>query len=115
MMAVPESPSPDLSEAAIKAQIITYLKYNKVFCWVQSNAAIWDVTKHTFRRHNSNMKRGVADILGIYNGRMLAIEVKSKTGRLSQHQVEFLEDVNRHGGIAFVARSIDDVIRYLNR
>lgn len=59
---------------------------------------------------SQHSKRGVSDILGIYSNRLLAIEVKSKTGRLTRWQTIFLDDVKRNGGIAFVARSVDDVI-----
>jgi hypothetical protein len=43
-------------------------------------------------------------------GKFLAIEVKNAKGRLSSHQEAFLNRVNEEGGIAFVARSVDDVI-----
>lgn len=56
---------------------------------------------------------GVPDILGIYNGRMLGIEIKAPNGRLSDHQAKFIKDINDRGGIAFVARSVDDVLREL--
>jgi Holliday junction resolvase len=51
----------------------------------------------------------VSDILGIYRGLPLAIEVKSDTGRLTKEQAEFLQDFAAEGGIAFVARSADEV------
>jgi len=57
--------------------------------------------------------KGIADILGIWEGRPLAIEVKTKKGRVTDHQRKFLDCVRRNGGIAFVARSIDDVIEGL--
>jgi hypothetical protein len=53
--------------------------------------------------------RGVADILGIYQRRPLAIEVKSDTGRLTVDQRVFLAQFEAAGGIAFVARSAKDV------
>lgn len=56
---------------------------------------------------------GVADILGIFNGRFLAIEVKRPGNPLTRCQKHFLDSVNREGGIGFVARSIDDVIDQL--
>lgn len=56
---------------------------------------------------------GVPDILGIFDKKMLAIEVKTEKGKLSDHQQRFLDRINREGGIAFVARSIDDVINGL--
>ena len=38
----------------------------------------------------------------------LAVEVKSATGRLRPQQRTFLEAVRGHGGIAFVAHSVDE-------
>ena len=57
--------------------------------------------------------KGISDIIGIWETRFLAIEIKTKKGRVSEHQEKFLEHVRRNGGIAFVARSIDDVIKGL--
>jgi Holliday junction resolvase len=64
-----------------------------------------------WKNHGGPMgAKGVADILGCYGGRMLAIEVKTDRGRLSDDQQRFLDNVNAAGGIAFVAKSVDDVI-----
>lgn len=57
--------------------------------------------------------KGISDILGVYNGRMLAIEVKAAGGRLSDYQKIFLDKVKANGGIVIVAYSIDDVIKGL--
>jgi Holliday junction resolvase len=57
--------------------------------------------------------KGVSDIIGIYRGKFLAIEVKTERGKLTDAQRAFLDRVNREGGIAFVARSVEDVIREL--
>jgi penicillin-binding protein-related factor A (putative recombinase) len=100
-------------ESVIKRQIVTYLQLNRVFCWVQHNVAVWDAKSNAFRRPGFGQRRGVSDILGIFNGRLLAIEVKTRTGRPSTHQISFIDDVKRHGGIAFIARSVDDVILHL--
>jgi len=54
--------------------------------------------------------KGIADIIGIYKKRFLAIEVKSPNGKLSKYQEIFLSQVRNNGGIAIVAYSIDDVI-----
>ena len=56
---------------------------------------------------------GVPDIIGIFRGRFLGIEVKSKAGRLTTAQKIFIDEINMAGGIAFVARSIDDVAEKL--
>jgi len=41
------------------------------------------------------------------------IEVKSKTGRLSEHQKIFIDKCNSLGVKAFVARSVQDVVEQL--
>ncbi len=53
---------------------------------------------------------GVPDIVGIYKGRYLGIEVKTPNGKLSPKQTLFLRTINEQGGIAFVARDVADVI-----
>ena len=51
-------------------------------------------------------KKGSADILGVLpDGRFLAVECKSPTGRLTPEQSAFLERIRGLGGVAIVARS----------
>jgi hypothetical protein len=57
--------------------------------------------------------RGVSNIIGVWNGRFLAIEVKRPEGRVSEDQEIFLNRIRQHGGIGFVARSTEDVITAL--
>ena len=57
-------------------------------------------------------KRGVSDLLGLTReGKFFAIEVKTEAGRLSQEQKRFIEVVKSHGCKAFVAKSVEDVIK----
>ena len=59
---------------------------------------------------------GVSDILGVLPGcRFLAVEVKVPKGKVSPHQQEFIDSVNQAGGLAFVARSLEDVEHILLR
>lgn len=60
-------------------------------------------------RGRANHGKGISDIIGIWRGRFLAVEVKTREGRLSPEQAEFLECIRRFGGIAIVARSVGDV------
>jgi penicillin-binding protein-related factor A (putative recombinase) len=57
--------------------------------------------------------KGVADIIGIYRGKPMAIEVKKPGGRLSDDQAKFLKRWAEEGGIAIVAYSVDAVIGQL--
>lgn len=53
---------------------------------------------------------GCPDVLGqLKDGRLLGVEVKSRTGRPSPEQALFLERIRTAGGVAFVARSLCDV------
>lgn len=52
---------------------------------------------------------GSADLIGIWNGRFVAIEVKQPGKYPRKKQKRFLEVVRKLGGIAGVARSVEDV------
>ena len=58
---------------------------------------------------------GLPDITGcLKDGRGFWIEVKTDKGRLSPHQERFIQNINDAGGLAFVARSVDEVIEKLD-
>lgn len=52
---------------------------------------------------------GSADLVGflIPSGKLFAIEVKTSIGKLSADQRTWIEWVNRNGGVARVARSVE--------
>ncbi len=56
---------------------------------------------------------GSSDIIGIYEGRFIAIECKVGNAKLTKEQEIFIEAVKNQGGVAFVARSEDDVKKVL--
>lgn len=57
---------------------------------------------------------GSADLIGIApGGRFLAIEVKTSTGRPSKEQTRFIAAVARAGGVAGIARSVDEALSFL--
>lgn len=98
-----------MRETDIQKAILQYLAVKRVFAFRINTTGVWDPTLKIFRK-GSNTLRGVSDILGIYKGKMLAIEVKQPKGKTSVEQDYFLSRVNENGGLGFVARSVDDVI-----
>lgn len=108
---------PVIPESLIKRQIVEYLRLQGIFCWVNISGGIYDPTIGKFRKLNGyGMMKGAPDIIGIYKGgKFLGIEVKNKKGIVSPEQKYFLDEINRNGGIGFVARSIDDVIENLKQ
>ena len=98
-------------EQPIQRAILEYLRWKHIFCWKTTTTGIYVKSRNTWI---PNQAPGVADILGILpGGRLLAIEVKSPKGRVSPHQQQFIDEVNQRGGLAFVARSVEEVEQYL--
>lgn len=58
---------------------------------------------------------GVADILGILEGgRFLAIEMKAKGKKPTEAQIEFIDNINQRGGVAFWADGLDSLKEQMN-
>jgi hypothetical protein len=53
---------------------------------------------------------GSSDLIGLAGGVFLAIEVKTPVGRERKEQKLFREAINRLGGVAGVARSVDEAM-----
>lgn len=100
-------------EKVIENAILEYLAHRDILAFKIKSQGTFDPTLKKFRRPSKYYKRGVADILGIYKQMPLAIEVKSEKGRLSIHQKMFLQEFKSYGGIAIVARSVEDVEKLL--
>jgi Holliday junction resolvase len=58
-------------------------------------------------------RTGIPDVIAIWKGKFLGIEVKSETGRLSLPQKQIIQEITEHEGIAFMAKGFDDVEREL--
>ena len=97
-------------ESDIIKVILEYLAYNNIFSWRNNTGAFPIETGAGKRRYFRAGIPGMSDILGVLpDGRILAIEVKTVKGRVSPLQNAFITVINRYGGLAFVARSIEDV------
>lgn len=104
-------------EKQVENSILTYLKYKGIFCFKINTGGIYDPTKKLFRKaKSSHILNGVSDILGIFpNGTMFAIEVKTDKTPWSRKtyptadQKLFIENINNNKGVAFIARSVQDV------
>lgn len=80
------------------------------YMWRNNTGGLYD--KHgRFIRYG--LCNGSSDLIGVWRGKFVAIEVKTHKGRLSDEQERFLGWVREKGGIAFVARSPEDVKKHL--
>jgi hypothetical protein len=113
----PAKPSGEPSEAQILRAIMALLRHHPRV------AQYWRQNSGTFQERNrdgsvryirANTQKGMSDIMGVLkDGRTLAIEVKSRTGRMRPGQEEFLQTIRSAGGVAGVCRSVDDAQRLL--
>lgn len=56
---------------------------------------------------------GGADLIGLYRGRFVAIELKTPVGRQSKEQKTYQQLVERKGGVYVVLRSADEARAWL--
>lgn len=102
-------------EQAIQRAILEYLNWQHIKAWKNNTAGIYVKACNTYIPSHAP---GVSDILGVPpGGRFLAIEVKAPKGRASPYQLQFIDEVNQQGGLAFVAHSVEEVqdaLRYSN-
>lgn len=105
------------SEAEILKAILSLLKrHPKVAsCWRQNSGTFAERNRDGSTRYiRANTARGMSDVMGVMkDGRTLAIEVKSRTGRMRPGQEEFLQTIRSAGGVAGVCRSVEDAVRLL--
>jgi len=102
------------SEKEIENFIIDQLNLlPDTFVWKNNTTGVYDPVRQCFRKLSKRSIKGVSDILGICHGRMLCLEVKSKTGRVSPEQKEFLDKMKGLGAVTGVVRSWLDVVAVL--
>lgn len=83
------------------------------FFWKNVSVGVFDEQAGVYRRStNPYAIKGTSDILGIWpNGRLIAIEVKrpGNENGATVEQLAFIAKINRLGGLAFVATSVEKV------
>lgn len=96
-------------EKDIKRQILQYMRARGALIFVHDNVGIYNHEKGVYQlRRGPERMLGVADLIGIYKGKFIAIEVKQPGRRLTSEQAVFLAQVKDQGGISFMATSVED-------
>ena len=99
-----------IKESQIQRAILEYLaRIGRGFFWRNQSTGLYDPTKKTFRAMAFGQVAGVPDILGVFEGRFVGIEVKTPIGKVSPNQKIFMEKAKANGAVVFIARSIEDV------
>ena len=104
----------EIPESAVIQQVkqilkVTGLKIQRI------NTGCFTIGEGANRRFIKTADAGTCDFEGYDNdGRFVAIECKRPSGgRLSPAQKERIEDINRKGGVAFVAHSGEEALARL--
>lgn len=103
-------------EQVLVRQVLAFLHRRGIVAWRQNSGASSGTRpngKRYFVRFNS--MPGMSDVLAVLpgSGRLMAIEAKTQTGKLTDEQEQFLEAVTRSGGLGIVARCLTDVTEAL--
>jgi penicillin-binding protein-related factor A (putative recombinase) len=96
-------------ESVIENEILHFLlKVRGGFFWKNTTSGFFDGKR--FRKHASPFAiNGTSDILGVYDGRLVAFEVKSQKGKLTKDQIAFLKKIEASGGVGAVVNSVEKV------
>ena len=101
----------DRKEAAALMEVLQTLRHHPAVAWCErmNSGAV---------RMGSRFVRfgwpGCPDVLGqLKDGRLLGVEVKGPTGKLRPEQAQFLDRIRAAGGVGFLARNCNDVLREL--
>ena len=99
-------------ESEVQKGICEYLLIKHHFFFRNNNTPIWDGKGQKFRAMPKFTMRGIPDIIVIYKGNFIGIEVKRDVkSKTSPYQDSFKEQCEKAGGTYFVACSIEDVIQ----
>lgn len=115
-----------MKESQLQSLILLALSEAGCKVWRCETAGVWvgrvihrtggSVTLADARMIQAGLTKGGADIIGIApDGRFLSVEVKTETGRIRPEQEVFLQVVRKAGGIAGVARSVEQALDLLKQ
>lgn len=103
---------PKISEHQIRNDILDLMRYNGWMCWTNNSGGMTNeytnkkgITKKRFTRFGG--LPGASDIFAVKNGLFYALEVKTPERRneATRFQLEFIEQVKAHGGVAEIVTS----------
>lgn len=115
-----------MKESQLQSLILLALSEAGCKVWRCETAGVWvgrvihrtggSVTLADARMIQAGLTKGGADIIGIApDGRFLSVEVKTETGRIRPEQEVFLQVVRKAGGIAGVARSVEEALQLIQQ
>jgi len=96
-----------IKETDIQKAVCDYLALKKYFFWRQNNNPIYSQGR-MFAMPKYSM-HGVPDIILIKDGFFIGLEIKTSTGKQSEHQKEFQRKCKENGAEYYVIKSLEDI------
>jgi hypothetical protein len=93
-----------MRESEIQAEILSWLKARGIW---HRRIPLGGVAHGGLRKKSPLV--GMPDIMIIIRGQAIFIEVKDAKGKLSEIQRQTIAELERHGALVIIARSLDDI------
>ena len=58
--------------------------------------------------------KGMSDLTAIKKGRVFWVEIKTKSGKLSSHQIKFRDMIESVGGDYWTIRSVEEIAQHIS-
>lgn len=102
-----------MTEFQLQCAVASILRYSGKGIWFHpANGGRRD-PREARNLKRAGVVRGVADLIGLVNGRAYALELKSEDGRLSEYQTDFLHRWTAQGGEAAHTKGLAETERVL--
>jgi len=99
------------NESADQAAVVDWLRRRGALFWHTPNEGNLP-PQYRQKLRLLGVLSGVSDIL-IFDGRLIALELKTERGRVSQAQLDFIDLVIAFGGLGRVCYGREEAIRWL--
>lgn len=96
-----------MKESEIQKAIIEYLTLKRVFHYRNNSGGFKNEKTNHFYRFGTP---GSPDIVCVFKGQYVGIEVKKPGGKQNPNQIQFQKDLEKAGGMYVLAYSLDEVI-----
>lgn len=106
------------SEHQIQCAVARYLDLalsglNDCTWWAVPNGGFRDI-RTAAKLKAEGVKPGVSDIMVLWGGRLICIELKNAKGRQAPEQKEWADTITCAGGVYYLARSVEEVEGFLD-
>ena len=98
-----------MAENDVLQMVCQYLRYRNRFFYRNNNIPVWDTQKKLYRRASKWTPRGLPDIIVVYLGQYIGLEIKGPYGVVSPEQQAIGDALWDAGARWYVVRDIEDV------